>query len=125
MYCSVYLMVFGGHNSNVKSPELPRFVIIYIKMLVLFAPEQKDLIKSGYPDLMAPARHIGAAVDAIALALLSGILWQGSPPEEEVEEIQVRAQSFGRKTLDQSQDPLYHVKVEELAHRGVRLDAGC
>ena len=69
-------------------------------------------------------RRFDGALNALELAFLSGILWQGNPPEEDGE-MESRSRLRGLTSmsdfLEVDEQVLYRLKVKELAHRGVRL----
>ena len=68
--------------------------------------------------------HLDTVLNTLVLAFLSGILWQGTPPGENDEEMELKSKERGLASmssfLDEKNRPLYQAKVEELACRGFR-----
>lgn len=95
-----------------------------VKLIQLLDPDEYDRIKMDVWFWVSILRRFDGVLNAVELALLSGILWQGSPPEEDVE-MESRSRLRGLTSmsdfLEVSEQDLYRAKVEELAQRGFRL----
>ena len=95
-----------------------------IKYIQLVNPQEYDRVKRNVWQYVGIFRRADGVLNAVELAFLSGILWQGRPPEEEIDmdsRSRLRALTSMSDFLMEDQQQLYHAKVEELAHRGFHL----
>eukprot|EP00438_Fugacium_kawagutii_P024763 Skav204256 [mRNA] locus=scaffold912:142967:146616:- [translate_table: standard] len=92
----------------------------------LKATKEYDRIKMKVWFYVSILRRFDGVLNAFELALLSGILWQGTPPEEHDVEMESRSRLRGLTSMSdflevESEQEVYKAKVEELAHRGFTL----
>ena len=96
-----------------------------VKYIELMDPHEYNRIKTKVWFYVQILRRADGALNAVELAFLSGILWQGKPPEEDDTEMETRSRLRGLTSmsdfLEVDEQLLYHAKVEQLAHRGFHL----
>jgi len=103
--------------------------VLCIRILEVADQDAYDIIKRDFWLYCGVFRRCDLIINAIGLALLSGILWQGSPPGIDQEdkdfdrESKLRGLTSMSDFLQLDEKTLYNAKVEQLASRGIRLSA--
>lgn len=102
--------------------------VLGVRIFQLSSPDGYQAYKSHIWLYVGCIRRFDLVGNAFGLAMLSGILWQGTPPEMEAEERRLQERAASRlSTIRMTQylqeDLLadYQEKTKELAGRGVRL----
>lgn len=101
--------------------------VLFIRIYELVDQEGYNIIKFTFWHWCGSFRRVDLSINAVCLALLSGILWQGRPPgldkedQDFEEKSKIRVHTKKSDGLKEDEKVLYDTKVEQLSSRGIRL----